>query len=66
MSDSQHIFNVQLVVKGIDRDRAYQQLQTKLNQWFCESKTLIDGYGYPDGSLLLWSTREDLDAFHRA
>lgn len=60
MSD-QHQFTVSLIVKGATREKAQAELERRLNEWFCEdySRPQI-GTGYPEGSLLLWTLREDV------
>lgn len=56
---TQHIFNVQLIVKGQDRDQAYSELALRLNEWFmADNNQNQEGVGYPDGSLLFWGSLE--------
>lgn len=55
--DTQHPFIVCLIVKGSTRSSAQDRLFSRLSGWFLEnetdqSKRIIEGYGYPDGSLL--------------
>ena len=54
--NTQHVFNVQMVVKGDSRYRAYTELAKQLNDWFI--KDAFEPAPYPEGSLLLWSTKE--------
>lgn len=54
---TQHVFNVQLIVKGDSRDRAYTEIAKRLNDWFVEN--LGEEAPYREGSLLLWSSREN-------
>jgi hypothetical protein len=53
---TQHVFNVQLVIKGDSRERAYTELAMRLNDWFIEN--LGEKAPYPEGSLLLWGAKE--------
>jgi hypothetical protein len=53
---TQHVFNVQLIVKGDSRYRAYTELAKRLNKWFMEN--LGEEAPYKEGSLLLWSSKE--------
>lgn len=47
-------FNVSLLVKGDNRERAEHEVIRRLNEWFCEHKEQAP---YPPGALLLWTLK---------
>lgn len=34
------------------------QYRDQIVEWFCESPEMLPGYGYPDGTCLIYSTHE--------
>lgn len=53
----QHAVNVTLIIKAPSASSAEQEATIRLNKWLVEDvgKPMIAGYGYQDGSLLLWT-----------
>lgn len=39
--------------------RSSVQYRDEIASWFCEVPELIQGYGYPDGTCLIYSTHRD-------
>ena len=53
--ETQHVFNVQLVVKGMNRERVEDAVMVRLNKWLCEN---IEP-PYETGDLLHWFLRPE-------
>jgi hypothetical protein len=56
MEQTQHVFNVTLVVKGMTRKQAENEAARRLNAWFLEDANMRP---FPEGSLLHWGIRNE-------
>jgi hypothetical protein len=54
MSKTQHAVTIHLIVKANTLDKAKLAAQLELSKWLNRDRTTTPGYGYPDGSLLLY------------
>ena len=39
--------------------KAKEEYRDAISSWFCEQPAMEEGYGYPDGTCLIYSTHEE-------
>lgn len=58
-SFNEYVVKVSLIVKAPGRQEAENFAAIRLGQWMAEPANITQGYGYPDGTLLLYTFQRE-------